>query len=377
MAWVTAQLLLGIYLASSLFQSGAGATHDVSLTLSRVDVIGTTRLSSEDVAAGLHLKVGKEITRDELTRACATFTQLNLFYSARCKYEINKNVASLSISVKNDSPNLPVVFQNFVWTTRAELLKRLKQEIPLFMPDLPEETGLTNDIIRVLEKVAREHGIDHKVLYNSFWSERGMFDFRLEGISTPVVSLQIEGENAPSPEEIWQQFSGFYRREDYSAPRLTWVIGWLVRDFYFTRGYMRPVVGQARLENLDKKDGAYPVRIIVPITSGKLYTFDSVSFEGLAQSHSSELLAKWKLNRGEPYNESYKDKFISDEILTQPWAQESNAKSRSVSYCSLADKATMTVSVIIGVDEPDMWSKIKPGQQCAGSYSTLVSPPVP
>ena len=377
MVRLIAQLLFGICLVGPLFQSGVGATPHVSLTLSRVDVTGTARLSSDDVAAGLHLNVGKSVTRDELAHACATFARLKLFYSARCEYATNKNIASLAITVKNDSPDLPVVFQNFVWLTRTEILKRLKQNIPLFMSELPEGNGLESEIIEVLEKIAREHGIDHKVAQNNFWSGRGMYVFYIEGISTPVVSLQIEGENAPSPEVIWEQFSGFYSREDYSAPRLTWVIEWLIRNFYFTRGYMYPVVEQPRLEYLGEKDGAYPVRIIVPITSGDVFRFESVKFEGLAQPHSSELLARWKLNHGEPYDESYTNKFISDEILTKPWAQKSRSESDSASTCGVINPASMTVFVIVGVEVPRRWLKVKLGEQCGGLYSTRVSPTVP
>lgn len=377
MARLMAQLVFGVFLISALMSASARPMYDAPLTLSHVYVIGTTRITSEDVSAGLHLTVGEKTSRGELALACTRFNQLKLFYSARCEFAIDENSASLSISVKNDTPDLPVVFQNFVWLTRTELLKRLKQEIPFFMPDLPDGNGLQSEIISVLEKIAREHGIDQKVVYNDFWSGRGLYVFRIEGISTPVRSIQIEGENAPSLEETQKWSKILYSNEDYSAARLTWVIGWLVRDFYFTRGYMRPVVGQPRLEYLGKKDGTYPVRIIVPITPGQLYEFESVRFEGLAELHSSELLAKWKLNPGDPYDESYQGKLTSGEILTQPWAQNSDAEPRSSSLCGLINPATMAVSVIIGVEALDMWSKIKPGQKCGGSYFTLVFPPVP
>ena len=230
----------------------------------------------------------------------------------------------------------------------------------------------------MLEQVAREHGIGAEVGYDDrFWTIRGMNVFYIEGISTPVVSLQVEGENAPSAEELQKWITGFYSREDYSAPRLTWVINWIIRDHYFSRGYMRPVVGLPRLEYLGEKDGAYPVRIIVPITSGDLYKFEAVKFEGLAEAHSSELLAKWKLNRGDPFDDSYFDRFAQDAILTEPWARKSETEIRDTSDCALVDEATKTVSVLVGVEAPTMYSKLKPGQSCAGLYEKLVSPAVP
>lgn len=65
-------------------------------------------------------------------------------------------------------------------------------------PELPERSGLTSDIIRVLQQVVDERGIKGRVRYDAnFWTERGMNVFYIEGISTPVTALQIEGRTHP------------------------------------------------------------------------------------------------------------------------------------------------------------------------------------
>jgi hypothetical protein len=139
---------------------------------------------------------------------------------------------------------MPVVFDNLVWTQKAELLARLKQEIPLFMPNLPESCGLTNYIIRVLQEIVNERGINASLRYDDqFWTLRGMNVFYVGGISTPVTSLEIHGNNAPSSEEL-AKWSRFYTKEDSSAARLTWVVNWVKRDLYKPRGYLKPVVGE-------------------------------------------------------------------------------------------------------------------------------------
>jgi hypothetical protein len=290
---------------------------------------------------------------------------LKLFESSHCSYVVHGDNISLTIFVQDKQTGMPVVFDNFVWTTRDELLSRLKRELPLFMPELPESSGLTKDIIRVLEQVAIEHGLKAPVLYDSsFWTLRGMNVFFIEGISTPVASLQIEGENRPSPEEVLR-WSQAYTKENFSAARLTWVTDWLIRDLYAPRGYLNAVVGQPILQCLGEKEDTYPVRVILPVSSGNLYTFGSVQFEGLSKPHAAYLLSKWKLKPGDPFDAAYENKFISDEILRAPWAAHSNAESDIGILCRTIDAATSRVSLLVNVSAPKRaYAPMKEGQGC-------------
>lgn len=358
-----------------------GAVRGTSaLVLSEVRLVGTDQLTSEDVVRGLNLKIGEPTSRQSLLRACDHFRQLKLFRSSQCHYAIHGHSLSLTVSVVETWAGIPigmpVVFSNFVWTTKAELLTRLKQEIPLFMPELPESCGLTNDIIRVLQQVVNEHGIRAAVRYDdSFWTLRGMNVFYVEGISTPVTALEIQGENAPSPAEL-AKWSRFYTKEDFSAARLTWVVQWVVRDLYKPRGYLRPAVGEPVIQFLGEKEGTYPVLVILPISSGDLYTFDSVKFEGLAKEHAASLLSMWKLKPGNPYDKAYVDGFITNEILSAPWARHSKNESDDALPCAEIDAVTKKVSLAISVAPP---KKTYPGtkhidDECGAVMKTLMFP---
>src|SRR5215472_3087967 len=168
-----------------------------AFVLSEIHLVGTDQLTAPDVISGLNLKLGERTTRQNLRVACERFRKLNLFRSAQCRYPIHGLSITLDISVEGEG--IRVVFDNFVWATRTELLTRLKQEIPLFKPWLPESCGLTSNILRVLQQVVDERGIKGSVRYDDrFWTIRGMNVFYVKGISTPVTGLQIVGENAPA-----------------------------------------------------------------------------------------------------------------------------------------------------------------------------------
>ena len=186
-----------------------------SLTLSAVHLVGTTRLTADDVIRGLDLKLGGATTQQGVLHACDRFRQLKLFGSPHCQTHVEGGNLTLTIFVNDKWRGTPVVFDNFVWTTQKELLARLKHEIPLFMPELPIHSTLTNDIIRVLTQVAAEHGIKSKVEYDDrYWTDRGMNVFFIEGISTPVASFQIEGE-PPLHRQMSRSFQNSTRRRTF------------------------------------------------------------------------------------------------------------------------------------------------------------------
>ena len=234
-----------------------------TLVLSEVHLVGTDQLTVRDVVRGLNLKLGEPTTRQTLVGACADFKKLRLFWSTHCRPTIHGRSVTLDINVEGEG--MWVVFDNFVWITRAELLARLKQEIPLFKPGLPGSSGLTSDILRVLQQVLDERGIKGLARYDDrFWTNRGMNVFYVEGISTPVTALQIDGENAPSSEEL-AKWSQFYTKEEFSAAGLNWVVDWVKRDLYKPRGYLMPVAGEPIIQFLGEKDGAYPVLSLIHI----------------------------------------------------------------------------------------------------------------
>lgn len=325
------------------------------------------------------MKLGEATTEQNILQACYQFKQLKIFDSWHCRYHVAGRNLSMTISVNDKWGGTPVVFDNFVWTTQKDLSARVKHELPLFMTGLPLHSGLVDDIIHVLEQVAAEHGIKSPVRYSEWWTNRGLNVFFIEGLPTPVTSLQIEGENAPPPEEV-QKWSESYRKEDFSAARLTWIIGFIKRDLYAPRGYLRPVVGEPTIQPLAEKDGKYPVRVIIPISSGALYTFDSVRFEGLAKEHSASLLAKWKLQAGAPYNTAYVDSFISDEILRAPWGQHSKTESAVVNPCAKIDEPSQKVSLTITVEAPKKTYRYQPPMkgdyECGTRMGTLTLPSV-
>jgi len=197
--------------------------------------------------------------------------------------------------------------------------------------------------------------------------------FLVDGISTPVRSLEIEGENAPATSEVLR-FSEFYRKENFSAARLTWVQNFVLRDLYAPRGYLRAKIQQSIVQPLPEENGAYPVRVVLHISSSHLYTFDSVRFEGLAREHAATLLAKWALKPGDPYDPAYVKEFCSKEILSSTWARHSSTETDVALPCAMLDEDRKAVALTITVAKPKKtyrYKRVEGGYECGEILGTL------
>lgn len=292
------------------------------------------------------------MTRQSLQQACDRLGKLRLFYSESCRVRADGRSLWIDLSVEPSS-GPPLMFENFVWTTRKNLLARLKQEIPLFTPEIPSDSALNPDIIRVLNNVIAERGIQGHVEIDKFWEDKGGggYVFEVVGIKAPVVECAVEGEDAPSPEQVAKALPGC-ARDDFSVPLLNWIANDIVTDLYNSRGYLRPTVEEPIIQFLGERDGKFPVRVTFPISPGPQYRFRSVSFDGIATADSAELLAQWKLEPGDIYDTAYISDFEFNRILNQPWAQHTSASSDTIDQCAHVDEVNRTVSLTLTVKAP-------------------------
>jgi hypothetical protein len=336
--------------------------------LAGVTVTGTENLTAEELLRGLELKAGSPVTMQALRQACDHLSRLRLFYSEKCSVRVDSRNLWIDLKVEPVA-GPPLIFENFVWTTRKELLTRLKRELPLFTPEVPEDTALTSDIIRVLDKVVTERGIQGHVEVDRFWAQRGGggYVFAIVGVKTPVVACVVQGESAPTEQQVAQAVPGCVR-DNFETPLLNWIAEEIVGSLYASRGYLRPVVGEPIVEFLGEHDGTFPVRVVFPISPGPQYRFQSVSFGGIAKPHSAELNRKWKLKQGDIYDTAYISDFEFKSILGQPWAQHNATSGDTIHPCESIDESTKTVSLTLTVTAPKKWEKVSPEEQrsCGG-----------
>jgi hypothetical protein len=340
------------------------------ITLAGAHIRGNTDLTEEDLLRGFGLVKGGKISRAFADQLCDQLKGLKLFDQITCDVRVEDGKAWIDLSVQNF---MPVVFDNFVWTTPEKLVRRLKQKVPLFMMHMGWGEGLNDEIVRALDETLVEDGIKGQVYHDTFWDERGGLDYRVKGVQEPVVECRIEGPNPPA-RAAFDSWEKFCRSEDYSAAGLAFSLSFAIDDLYRSRGYMRPQVGNPETELMPSKDASYPVRVIFKIDSGPQYKFESITFTGMLASHAETLKSQWQPKPGDVFDEAYVKNFGQSSILSQPWAANSDKSSDDLVICETTDPVRDTIAVSISLEKPKKSETVKfvENVQCFHQFSLVL-----
>jgi hypothetical protein len=312
-------------------------------------------LSEGDLLRGVGLHKGQAATAETVRNACRTLGGLRIFYGLRCSPVVEGENVWLDLTA---GPGMPVVFDNFVWITREDLTRRLKEKVPLFMPTLAD-WGLNDSIVKALNEILAEDHMSGSAVFESFWAQRGKMDFVVSGIKVPVASCRIVGDNAPTGKAL-EDWKSSCMSEEYSAARRALQMYFAVDDLYRARGYMNPKVGDPETELMPSADGSYPVRVLFKIDSGPLYRFDSIAFIGLLADRAENLGAQWTLKPGEVFDEAYVKQFGDEKILSQPWSVEKPGSSYTLKICERTNPEQSSIAVSFSLEKAKGTEVYKP-----------------
>ncbi|MGB7308989.1 MAG: POTRA domain-containing protein [Candidatus Acidiferrales bacterium] len=98
----------------------AAQAQEGSSRLDAVQVTGSARYNSQQLAAATGLQVGSQVTRDDLQKAANTLAQLGPFSTVN--YRFSSGDAGVRVEYQvTDGPEIPVSFDNFPGFTDDEL----------------------------------------------------------------------------------------------------------------------------------------------------------------------------------------------------------------------------------------------------------------
>jgi hypothetical protein len=346
-------LMLLLVLALAMDTSAQTQPTYNGLRLVGARITGTTEMNAEELLRGLDLHAGEPITLSEIRIACHRLEDLLIYKSLNCSAVREDDSAWIVLQVPVSSTRADnedgIIFDNFVWMSRAEILQRIKKAVPLFTSHIQLKSPLNDDVLRVLNQLLAERGMKAQAIRDEFWVERDKNVYKATGISVPVVSIEVTGENAPRQIKQW---SGAYDNKQFSMALLNWRLNEVIENYYYPRGYLHPVVQEPEVISLGVKEGAFPVKIILRVDAGTQYTFKSLRLEGRALAHEAELRKAWTLKPGSPYDVGYGRQFYFS-VQSSDWAQQGKASSAG-SDCTRVDVKEHTVTLTIKIPESNM-----------------------
>ena len=102
-----------------------------------VRVIGSKRFPEAAIVAATGLQMGTAVNEDDFKKAARRLGDMGVFTEIAYSFTYSSAGTKLELHVNDAGKFVPAHFEDFVWFSDAELLKRIQEHAPLFDGELP------------------------------------------------------------------------------------------------------------------------------------------------------------------------------------------------------------------------------------------------
>lgn len=271
--------------------------------VSRIEWVGLGQLKEDELIAASGLRAGQEADVAALDAAAERLMASGLV--TRVAYRLREAGGSATVTfdvveAKRDA-DIPVVFDNFVWFTREELIAAVRGELPAFDGKAPELNSAVAGVTRALEALLAGRKIAGEVEYLSQASVGGgeaKHIFSVRGVSLPVCAVRFPGAAALTEGELAKHARQMLGT-DYSQELMSGFAGSAIRLAYQQRGHLKVSFGEpgAALDAAPACKGG--VAVSVAVEEGPAYSWGGAAWSGVKALTPAELDAALVIKAGE------------------------------------------------------------------------------
>jgi outer membrane protein insertion porin family len=328
--------LLGIVTIVGLAQSGQKITV--------IDVQGLQSLTTEAVIASSGLKVGETFSVEATDAAAERLLKSGLF--KRVAYRTRNEGANVAITFQLEEVKgqmSPVVFDNFIWFSDAELSAAIVREVPSFNGSAPD-IGNTNELIKkALQNLLVERKLPGQVEYNLGEHEHL---FRVEGVPMKICTLHFPGAQSVSEQKLIQATRSSMDLE-YSRQSAKTFPGYGLYPIYKELGHLRASFGPP-VAKPEKNAGCEGVDLTIPVNEGAKYSWAKAEWSGNEVLSTKELDDALEMKPGEVANGVKFDKGLSE--VQKAYGKSGHIQAR-VKPVAEFDDQTRKVTFKIAINE--------------------------
>ena len=277
-------------------QSKGGASH-----LDSVEVSGSKRFSSQQIAAAIGLRAGNIITREDLQGAADKLAALGLFSNVQYHFTTVESGVRAMYEL-TDAPAVAVTFDNFPWFTDDELTAALKRAVLLFDGNAPQGGAILNTMSGALENLVQARGVlgtvSHTLVNFPLGGQR--MQFRVEGAEITVKGIEFSDAFANNDPAV-QQSAAALIGQPYSRNAVELFEFEQVRPVYLSHAFLHAQFGppSARIPSEGAQPGSTAVVVMVSIVPGPAFKWGGVAWSGNSVIPSGELNALVTLKPGD------------------------------------------------------------------------------
>lgn len=275
----------------------AAQAQEGSSRLDAVQVTGSARYNSQQLAAATGLQVGSQVTRDDLQKAANTLAQLGPFSTVN--YRFSSGDAGVRVEYQvTDGPEIPVSFDNFPGFTDDELKAAIKSAGVLFDGQAPEHGAILDGISDALAKTIATRGMNFAVSHSVIIEPSGdkVQLFHIEGGAIKIASVDFSDALAQGDRGIHARL-GDILGQPFSRSAIDLFEFEQVRPVYLAHAFL-----QVHFDPPEAKFANGAVDVIAHIEPGPAFTWGGATWTGNSAVGVLDLDTTIPLHAGDPAN---------------------------------------------------------------------------
>src|SRR5437660_4968393 len=200
---------LVLFLLAAALPAWAQAPDPVGAALREVHVDGEKRLTEAQIIAISGLVPGAQIGRDDLQTAADKLVQSGLF--AKVSYNFQTKLASVLVTYHvEESPRIPVYFENIPWFADSVLADAIRSKLPFFDGTLPEAGAAVDQAVEAVKELLTSRGVpgslEHTVIANPR-GEGNAEQFNAEGAALQIAKSEFSDPALLNSKAVEQHLS--------------------------------------------------------------------------------------------------------------------------------------------------------------------------
>jgi outer membrane translocation and assembly module TamA len=286
-----------------LFFAHPARLYSQTATLKEIHAEGLQKLSEAQLASLSGLTIGSQVSRKDLQDAADLLLRSGLFANVSYKFTTHNETNVIVTFTVQESPRLPVAYDNFPWFADSELDDAIREALPFYDGTLPEGGTVVDLAGNVLASFLNAHGlkaeVQHFVLSNPLLDANEQ-QFQVQGITETIASIDFS-DPALKENRAVQQHLPEIRGKAYSRLAIDVFLSESIRPIYLQLGNLRAKIGPAEVRLTGNPNQKLPeqIPVYVPCVPGAVYRWNGAQWKGNSALSSETLKRALGLNPGE------------------------------------------------------------------------------
>jgi outer membrane protein assembly factor BamA len=274
-------------------------------TLKEIHADGMKTFTEPQIALLSGLAIGSQVGRKELQDAADILLRSGLFAKVSYKFDTHNDAVSLTFHVE-ETPRLPVAYDNFPWFTDGELADAIRKDLPFYEGTLPEGGTVVDLTGNSLAAFLTAHGlkaeVQHFVLANPL-IDASEQEFQVTGVPETIASIDFRDPSFKENLAVQQHLSEI-RGKPYSRLTIDVFLAEAIRPIYMEQGFIRAKLGPAEVRLSGNPNQKFPeqIPVYVPCEPGAVYHWKEAEWHGNSALSSETLKRALRLNPGDVAN---------------------------------------------------------------------------